>query len=257
MFYGLAIGGNKGNGKDFIMEYLRATRPEHEVVRCKTPIVQRYERIVGHPYEKPRDDAELILISATQIRKGPSGNDSICKDYLIDVVPDVIEAGKLVFIPDMRRIPENEACHDHLSLMCLYVWASEETRKRRILARDGNLDSYKPDDDTEKEVESLQYHYVVDNDRDDDGRFAFQQLESYLARCGTRFRRRSKMIPGGARVRLIDPGSGRYFDTATVLGVEIDDHNARYAVKYDDEPRVILEDSADLLVIADAMKGAA
>jgi hypothetical protein len=259
MFYGIAIGGNKGNGKDFVLDYLCATRPDHQIVRCKTPIVERYEKIVGHAYNKGRDDAELIEISATQIRGGPHGNDQICKDYLIDVVPDVIESGKLVFIPDMRRVPENEAARDHLNLMCMYVWASEETRKRRTISRDGDLRNYKPDDDTEREVEHLRYHYIVDNDRDDGGWFAFQQIEGYLARCGTRFRRANREIVIGSEVRCIAPERVRYFDKGTVIkaGVGPASDMCYYHVRYADSQPFVLESSADLLVVDDSVKGAA
>lgn len=256
MFNGVALGGNKGNGKDFVLDYLCETRPSHQIVRCKTPIVERYEEIVGHTYSKGRDDAELIHVSATQIRGGPTGNDQICKDYLLAFVPKVVATGKLVFIPDMRRVPENEAARDHLDLMCLYVWASEETRQRRIIARDGNLDNYKPDDDTEKEVESLRYHYQVNNDHNDDGRRAFSEIESYLARYGTIFRRGRKPLGLRSQVRLVDPIRGRYFDTGVIENIVSAGAFQQYFVRYEDG-HTAWEDSADLIVLRHAQKEAA
>lgn len=252
MFNGIAIAGNKGNGKDFILDYLRATRLNHEVVRCKTPIVERYEQIVGHPYEKSRDDAELIHVSATVIRGGPNGNDEIVKDYLIEHAPTVIEQGKLVFIPDMRRIPENEACHDHLGLMCLHVWASEETRKRRTLKRDGHLDNYKPDDDTEREIESLRYHYVVDNDRDDDGKWAFSQVENYLSRFGPRFRRSPAALQLDDLVRSIDPTSGRYWDLGRVENFAHDGVEKCGLIRWFSDANHTVVSPCDLMVVKTA-----
>lgn len=261
MFDGCAIGGNKGNGKDFILDYLCETRPNHVIVRCKTPIVERYEEIVGHPYDKGRDDAELIEVSATLIRGGPNGNDHICKDYLLKIVPQVVETGRLVFIPDMRRVPENEAARDHLDLMCLYVWASEETRKRRIIAREGSLDNYKPGDDTEKEVESLRYHYQINNDHDDDGRLAFAEIEAYLGRYGPRFARGHRLLNLQSKVRLIDPvRGGRFFDTGVIEkdrdGFGVRGKMREYFVRYEDG-HTAWEDSADLIVLRHAQKEAA
>lgn len=213
MFYGIAIGGNKGAGKDFFADYIMRTRKDTKLIRCKTPIVERYEQIVGHPYDKARDDAELIHVSATMIRGGPNGNDNICKDYLVDVVPDAVSEGYLPIIPDMRRVPENEATHDILSLMCIKIEASLETRRTRTIRREGHFNNWKPDDDTEREVDSLKYHYVIDNDRDDGGKWGILQLERYLERAGARFARRPiTEIEQGTYVRIIDQNSPFFWE---------------------------------------------
>lgn len=186
-FIGIAIGGCKFAGKDLILDYLVETRPNTQIVRCKTPIVEAYERIVGHSYDKARDDAELIIVSRDQIRGGPSGNDNICGDYLRATLPRVATQGYLPLVPDMRRKPENDACIA-LRMLCVKVEASEEMRAERGMRRDGSLKNWSPTDATETDVEDQFYHYVIDNNRDDGGAFAIEQLEDYLRRAGARFK---------------------------------------------------------------------
>lgn len=187
VFIGIAIGGKKFAGKDLILDYLVSTRASTQIVRCKTPIVEAYERIVGHPYDKGRDDAELIVVSREQIRGGPNGNDNICGDYLLGKLPAVSLQGYVPLVPDMRRKPENDACIQ-VGMLCLKVEASEEVRAARGMRRDGHLRNWDPNDATETEVDDLHYHYVIDNNRDDGGAFAIEQLEDYLRRAGARFK---------------------------------------------------------------------
>lgn len=186
-FIGIALGGKKFAGKDLILDYLVATRPRTQIIRCKTPIVEAYERIVGHPYDKGRDDAELIIVSREQIRGGPNGNDNICGDYLRGMLPRAAIQGYLPLVPDMRRKPENEACL-YVGMLCVKIEASEEVRKERGMRRDGHLRNWDPNDATEMDVDEQHYHYVIDNNKDDGGAFAIEQLEDYLRRAGARFK---------------------------------------------------------------------
>jgi len=220
-FIGASIGGKKFAGKDLILDYLLATRDQTEVVRCKTPIVKAYEKIRGHAYDKTRDDADLILVSKTMIRGGVNGNDNICGDYLRDTIPKVIERGHLPIIPDMRRKPENDACYA-LNMLCIKVEASEEVRKARGIARDGNLDNWKPDDATEMDVDEQQYHYVIDNNHNDGGKFAILQLEELLRRQGVRFQRKPIDTPmPGDDLRVCDPTHAQFWEVGYCIGREL------------------------------------
>lgn len=178
-FFGLAISGKKGSGKDTLCDYFVATRNHTTVVRCKTPIVQEYERIVGHPYEKARDDAEMIRISRDVIRKE---NDDICADWLDEVIPSLLRSGLIPVVPDMRRVPEFEVLKQEM--LCIKIHCDDSVRLQRIYDREGTLNNYDPDDDTERDVNWIDCPYVIDNSRDDQGRSAVMQLEYILADLG-------------------------------------------------------------------------
>lgn len=174
--FGIAIAGKKGAGKDTLADYFIATRNRAAFVRCKTPIVQEFERITGRTYEKARDDADLISISRNVIRKQ---NDNICADWLNEVLPLVLRNGTIPVIPDMRRLPEFEVLKD--SMLCIKVVCDERERLRRIYEREGTLRNYDPSDATEVDVDLIECPYVIDNSEPDNGRSAILALETILA----------------------------------------------------------------------------
>ena len=176
-FHGIAISGKKGAGKDTLAEYLCATRSGMVITRCKTPIVQAYERIVGHAYDKSRDDADLISVSRDIIRKE---NDEICADYLAEVFPIILRERLIPVIPDMRRLPEYRYLRDNA--ICVKVLCDEKVRLDRIIQREGSLDNYDPNDSTEKDVDSIACPYLVDNSKNDNGESAFSQIEAIFSK---------------------------------------------------------------------------
>jgi dephospho-CoA kinase len=178
-FHGLAIAGKKGAGKDMLADYFVATRNHATIIRCKTPIVHAYEQIVGHPYEKARDDAEMIKYSRVVIRKE---NDNICADWLAKAVPTLIEGGLIPVVPDMRRLPEFGVLKQNM--LCIKIHCDDSIRLGRIYDREGTLNNYDPDDDTERDVNWIDCPYVIDNSKKDQGRSAVIALESILAELG-------------------------------------------------------------------------
>lgn len=214
MFQGVAIGGHKAAGKDAALDYITKTRSGFELVRAKTPIVEGFEKYSGKKYDKTRDDAALIQYSATIARKE---NPNIVKEYLLEVIPQVIARGKIPILPDMRFFEENEACYDLTKMLCIKIEASPETCQARIIRRDGDLRNVVKNDPCEVACDDLKYHYVVDNDRDDDFKFAATQLEDYLRRAGANFDQdRNRMFKFGQEVRVINGDSGYYWDTGIV-----------------------------------------
>ena len=202
-FWGIAIGGNKAAGKDLVLAYLLGLAPAARVVRCKTPIVAAYERIVGHPYVKARDDAELMALSASTIR---ARNDCIVGDWLRATIPPLLAEPSvpLIIIPDMRFRAENDALVRDLGFLSVRVWASEETRAARILGRDGHLRNFLPADATERDVDALAYHQTIDNNRDDGGRHASAELEALLSRYRGQLAGGAQIARAGAGTSLIE-----------------------------------------------------
>lgn len=216
MYIGIAISGQKGNGKDVIADYIRATRRNVVILRSKTPIVEAFEEARGLTYDKARDDSALIEFSRGLRMEDPL----VVARWLGRKIRQSAHKGLFPVVPDMRFHDENAVCHENGMLM-IKVEAAESVRKDRIIARDGSLDNYKPDSETERHIDDLQYQYVIDNNRPDNGKFAIYQLESYLSRLGSLFTRDTSenraMV--GDRVRVVNPQSAFFFDTGILSSV--------------------------------------
>jgi hypothetical protein len=162
MYAGIALGGGKGAGKTMIQEYLLNTRPSFVPIYAKMGIVDEYMKAFGHDYVKSRDDAELIEWS-DKVLKPTRG--SVVLGGLDRQVAKAWSLGQVPISADLRMPDENAwfAAHKFLQI---YVESPEELRKERIIARDGDLRNYKPDDDTEKFYQDLKYQYIITNDCD-------------------------------------------------------------------------------------------
>lgn len=168
MFNGIAFIGLKAAGKDTFLDYIVSQVPRIIVLRTKTPLVEAYEKIVGHPYEKARDDAELMFYSRTKLRPE---NPNIVVDYLNTAVPEALAKNRSIpVIPDLRFLIEADMCYDSLNMFCIRIETSLETRKKRIIARDGDLQNFNPEDPTEVEIPLMRSHYTIDNEMAFDSR---------------------------------------------------------------------------------------
>src|SRR5579872_2994060 len=208
MFTDIAIGGFKYSGKTTVQEYLCKTRSYLSPVFCKQPIVDAFEKYAGHKYNKATDDAALIDFSRTILRRD---NPLVVVEYLKVEVPRLHAAGFQLVSADMRFPTENEYFKDN-GFLCLKVDASEEVRLARGLARDGTIDNYKPDDDTERFADELFYHYIVSNETSE--RTLFLQVERVIGRHFPRSAS-SEFAPGNT-VRLINPDENGFWEEAVV-----------------------------------------
>lgn len=262
-FLGIALGARKSGGKDTVLEYLQLTRTNIEVVRCKQPIVDEYLRLrnqvievrEGHKtyfvfeigqggafktlprdtrradnvYIKTRDDADLIWFSSNVIRDRKIGNPQICSKYLMEHIPPVIGRGNIPVVPDMRRFEENDTLFRDLQrngypMLCMKLEASMEVLMQRTIDRDGDLRNWHPDDDTEREVDELRYHYIVDNNKNE-MRPLVMQLETVLARHPVLRRTLPVDACAGCLVRVIDPNDDAFWKTG-IITADVNDHVA-------------------------------
>jgi dephospho-CoA kinase len=174
-YLGIAFGGRKGNGKSLLADYLCRTR-KAVIMPSKTPIVQAFEKWSGRTYDKGRDDQQLIRFS-TEIARAKNPN--LVADWLEVAVPATAKTGAIPIVPDMRFFQENRVLR-RLGMLCIKVDARESTRQARTIARDGDLRNYDPYSPTEVDIDRLTYDTIIDNDRDDNGAWAIEQLESIL-----------------------------------------------------------------------------
>lgn len=168
-YKGIAIGGHKAAGKDcamtMIQEWIKdysldptdMTIAEVQVIRCKTAMVDAFEKSSGLVYNKSMD-AALMEFSIEAREKNPW----IVSAYLWDTLQN---SKVFTVIPDMRFMVENDMIRYNLGFFCVQVATSEKIRHDRILIRDGNANNFKPMDATEIEVPMLRYDYTVTNNR--------------------------------------------------------------------------------------------
>lgn len=178
-FVGIAFGGRKGSGKDTLAALFTLTRPNAVNVKCKTPIVAAFEKFIGHSYDKGRDDAALIQYAGQTAREE---NPYLVAEYLAVRIPEVVAAGGIPIVTDMRMPEESKALFYNLNMLCVNVETSPEVQMRRIRSRDGDLRNYKPNDITETHIDQLDYLLWVNNNSEDDGRYAMNRLETFITK---------------------------------------------------------------------------
>lgn len=243
MFTDIAIGGFKYSGKTTVQEYLCKTRSYLSPVFCKQPIVDAFEKYAGHKYNKATDDAALIDFSRTILRRD---NPLVVVEYLKVEVPRLHAAGFQLVSADMRFPTENEYFKDN-GFLCLKVDASEEVRLARGLARDGTIDNYKPEDDTERFADELFYHYIVSNETSE--RVLFLQVERVIGRHFPRSRG-FQLLTMKQRVRVINESLNCFWQEGTVIGIEPDKATGLYFVKVDEYDMPIEFNLNDLMLVA-------
>ena len=175
-YTGIAFCGKKGAGKDMLIDWLvekTGTPPDESpvlVVRCKAPIVEQFVRFFGS-YMKGEDDRLLMNFSKFIREYIPN----LVPDYLKDLITQCSQQNVTVLVPDMRRVPDAEVLKE-LGLMCIKVEASESTRLDRICRRGDIVGNYDPLDITETDVDLIECPFMVNNDQDDGGLFAIEQM---------------------------------------------------------------------------------
>lgn len=234
IFNGIAIGGHKAAGKDTLAAYILRTRGNARIVRSKTPIVEAFEKHYRVTYDKQQHDQQLMDFSKHIARKQ---NPRIVAEWLAHRLPALCAQGEIPIVADMRFHDENAAVLD-AGFACIKVFATERACKSRILAREGTLANYRPDDPTEIEIDDLKYHYEVNNTRDDDGRQMLWQFEDVIRRLGAGFAR-SVTLPLDTvqpiRVRVVDHTSTFWFDIGTMVGTGIKSGESPYGIVEMDE----------------------
>lgn len=85
-----------------------------------------------------------------------------------------------IIMDDIRRLNEAEALKSN-NFTIIKIWASDETRKRRLIARDGKFDETLLNDISESEVDNIPYDAILDNNKDDEnGKNSLHQIVTKL-----------------------------------------------------------------------------
>ncbi|HEV3156158.1 MAG TPA: hypothetical protein VGZ00_02310 [Candidatus Baltobacteraceae bacterium] len=213
MYKAIALIGHKGAGKDLVATYLEATREHIIILPAKTPVVKKFERTIGHRYEKKRDDDKLMRYSSEIARKE---DPNIVVDWLDTILRANAAVGRIPVIPGIRFPDDNDALMARRDVLCLKIHASEETCRQRVIKRDGTDANFQPKDPSEISIDKLDCHHQINNERNDDGREAILHLEKVLSGLDVSLARNKSFkeehdFPH--RVRIVDPESPFYWET--------------------------------------------